>query len=124
MKKRILVVEDNQVSREQIVQRLTKEGFLVEEAEDGLIGLEKVKDHDIDLVVLDINMPVMDGIEALPLMLQSKPNLPVIIHSKYGGYKEDFQSWLAKDFINKDPQGDLTELVATINRHIYPKTFQ
>lgn len=106
------------------MQRLISEGFLVDEAENGLVGLEKAKSQPIDLVVLDLNMPEMGGLEALPLILESKPKLPVIIHSKYGTHKDDFQSWSASAFIVKNPDGDLTELVTVINQQLFPKIFQ
>ncbi len=62
--RRILLVEDNRINQEVAKALLRRAGLVVEVAEDGRIGLERVREHDYDLVLMDISMPVMDGLEA------------------------------------------------------------
>ena len=61
---RVLLVEDNDINREFAVELLHSEGLVVEEAVNGQQALEKVQQHDYDAVLMDIQMPVMDGLEA------------------------------------------------------------
>ena len=78
---RILVVDDLQDNRTLLVRRLTKQGYEVVEAENGLLALERICEQDFDLVLLDIMMPVMDGIEALKTIrtTRSPDQLPVLM---------------------------------------------
>ena len=66
--KKILVVEDEIAYLKLLNSQLTKEGYTVIEAENGKIGLEKVKSENPDLILLDIRMPVMDGLVMLDLL--------------------------------------------------------
>jgi DNA-binding response OmpR family regulator len=63
-------------------------------------------------VLLDINMPAMDGLEALSHILADRPDLPVIIHTAYAAYQDNFMSWAADSYVLKS--SDLTELKARI----------
>lgn len=65
MKKKILVVEDDQFLREFYQELLTGEGFLVDVAPDGEMGLSKMRTEELDLVLLDIMMPKKDGVQVL-----------------------------------------------------------
>ncbi|MCK5537029.1 MAG: response regulator [Bacteroidales bacterium] len=62
MEKKILVVDDSESIREILKSLLEEENFLVEVAEDGLKGLDKVKSNDYDLILTDLHMPNLDGI--------------------------------------------------------------
>ncbi|MCA9917314.1 MAG: hybrid sensor histidine kinase/response regulator [Anaerolineales bacterium] len=80
---RILVVDDNDINRDTLARRLENIGHVVVEAEDGRIALEKLTQHCIDIVLLDIMMPGLSGFELLAI-LKEQPNLrniPVIIIS-------------------------------------------
>lgn len=76
----ILVIEDNPVNMELTVDLLESYGYQVTPAEDGFIALEKVKDNYFDLILLDIQLPKMDGLEVLSRLKNndSTKNVPVI----------------------------------------------
>jgi len=67
-----------------------------------------------DIVVLDIAMPGMDGIETLGRMLSRNNQLPIILHTAYATYKDNFMTWSADAYVVKS--SDLTELKAEIER--------
>ncbi len=86
MKKQILVVDDNPDSREMLSFILTGEGFSVIAAGDGLEALDLVKEVHPDLIITDINMPNIDGIELTKkLREQFKSTLPIMVVSAFGG---------------------------------------
>jgi len=64
---KILIIEDEAAIRRVLAKILSEESdtYIVEDAEDGVIGLEKIKNNDYDLVLCDIKMPKMDGVELL-----------------------------------------------------------
>ncbi|MCS7175147.1 response regulator [Pseudothermotoga sp.] len=84
---RVLVVDDSEVLRKIVNFNLTKEGFTVEEAKDGVEALEKIKSNKPDLIVLDIMMPHLNGFEVLKRIRsdQETSNIPVIILTAKGG---------------------------------------
>ncbi len=79
--KRLLVVDDNEDNRDMLARRLRKRGFEVETAEDGLIALEMIDSSPFDLVLLDIMMPGMSGIEVLAKLRETYPRaeLPILM---------------------------------------------
>lgn len=79
----VLVVDDNEVNRDLLARRLTREGHRVELAVDGLDALAKLADGDFDLILLDIMMPGLDGYEVLERLKADEVlrNLPVILIS-------------------------------------------
>lgn len=85
--KTILVVEDNPYSREMLSHVLNGEGFSVITAEDGLQALELVKDVQPDLIITDINMPNIDGIELTKQLREQfkSTSLPIVVVSALGG---------------------------------------
>lgn len=74
--KRVLVVEDQKELREVLALELKRAGYVVMTAEDGQAGLETVKKHDFDLILLDIVMPNMDGFKTLETMRAEKKKHP------------------------------------------------
>ncbi|HBT38638.1 MAG: response regulator [Pseudothermotoga sp.] len=84
---RVLVVDDSDVLRKIVSFNLTKEGYVVEEARDGVEGLEKMKSNKPDLVILDVMMPHLNGFEVLKRMRADPEllNIPVIILTAKGG---------------------------------------
>ncbi len=106
--KRILVVDDDEAIRTLLKEELTEEGYEVITASNARDALKLVEQEQLDLVVLDIRMPGMDGLEALPRILGLKEGLPVILNTAYAQYKESFMSWAADAYVVKS--SDLTEL--------------
>jgi len=104
----LLVVDDEAHQRMLYQEELGDEGYQIVLARNGMEALEKVLEAAPDLIVLDIRMPVMDGLEALGKIIGKERNIPIIIHSAYSSYKDDFMSWSADDFVVKS--ADLTEL--------------
>jgi CheY-like chemotaxis protein len=105
--KRILVVEDNKVNQMLVVNMLKKKGMIVSAANDGLEGLEAVQMKDFDLILMDIQMPRMDGYRAVAeirrLKEPSKSTLPIIAltASAYVTEKEKAQLFGMTDHIGK-----------------------
>jgi DNA-binding NtrC family response regulator len=83
MAERILVVDDEEIIRESIAMILEKEGYKVEKAENGGIAFEKISSVSYDLVITDIEMPVMRGVELLERITQRSPQTFVIIITAY-----------------------------------------
>jgi len=111
---KILIVEDNPVLRENLVFLLTKFSFLCESAENWKVALDKVSSNKYDLIILDINMPVMNGKEFLITLRQSKKELPVIAltsDSMLQDKLEMFELWV-DDYITKP--FEIEELVVRI----------
>ena len=102
--KRIFVVDDSFFMREMLKDILTKASFeIVGEAADGLEALEKLRDVDTDIVILDIAMEHMNGLETLQRLREIKPEIKVIMCSAMGQkpiVKEALENG-AKDFIIK-----------------------
>ena len=113
MKKiRILVVDDEENIRLLFKEELEEENYLVEVASNGYDALEKFKKSHFDLVVMDIKMPGMDGIQALNEIKNINKDQPVILCSAYGEFKQDFSSWVSDGYIVKS--ADTGELKQTI----------
>ena len=112
--KNVLVVEDEDSLRLLYKQELTKEGFNIITVDSGEDAINKVDTSEIDLVVLDIRLSGMNGLEALEGMLTKRRNLKVIINTAYTTYKDDFSSWLADAYLIKS--SDLSELKTTIHK--------
>ncbi|MBW1838585.1 MAG: response regulator [Deltaproteobacteria bacterium] len=104
----LLVVDDEAHQRMLYQEELSDEGYQIILARNGKEAIEKVLKIVPDLIVLDIRMPVMDGLEALGKIIGKERGIPIIIHSAYSSYKDDFMSWAADDFVVKS--ADLTEL--------------
>ena len=115
----ILLVEDDKDQRLLYEQELGFEGYEIVTAADGKDALIKVQEQLFDLVVMDINLPMMDGIETMGRILSKHKNIPIIINTAYSSYKDNFMTWAADAFIVKS--SDLTELKNKIKEIITNK---
>ena len=106
--KTILVVDDDEAIRTLLQEELEEEGYKVLIATNARDALKMVAAEALDLVILDIRMPGMDGLEALPRILGIKEGLPVIMNTAYSQYQDSFMSWAADAYVVKS--SDLTEL--------------
>ena len=105
---RILIIEDKPNQRALYSDELTDEGYDVVCAEDGPQALELYKRQRPDLVVTDILLPGMTGIEVMERLLAADPHLPIIIYSAYSSPSRDFMAGLARAYVVKS--GDMEEL--------------
>ncbi len=113
---KILIIEDEPAIRRVLTKILSEENsnYLVDEAEDGLTGTEKIKNEEYDLVLCDIKMPKMDGIEVLEAIKKIKPEVPFVMISGHGDLDTAVNSMRlgAFDYISKPP--DLNRLLNTV----------
>lgn len=113
---KILIIEDEAAIRRVLVKILSEESdtYSVEEAEDGLVGIEKIKKEDYDLVLCDIKMPKMDGVEVLEAVKKIKPETPMVMISGHGDLDTAVNTMRlgAFDYISKPP--DLNRLLNTV----------
>lgn len=108
----VLVVEDDTNQRLLYEEELAEEGYQVISAPDGRQALQTLRENAPDLIVLDINMPVMDGLDTLSQIMEINSSVPVVINTAYVSYKESFTSWSADAYVVKS--SDLSELKQTI----------
>lgn len=118
MKRKVLVVDDEENIRLLFKEELEEEGYEVDTASNGLEALEKVKAASFDVIVLDIKMPVMDGIQALNAIKNMNKDQPVILCSAYGEFKQDLSSWVSDGYVVKS--ADTRELKETIKEILGP----
>ncbi|MGZ0016346.1 sigma-54-dependent transcriptional regulator [Yeosuana sp. AK3] len=113
---KILIIEDEAAIRRVLVKILSEENdsYQVEEAEDGLEGVDKIKKDDFDLVLCDIKMPKMDGVEVLEAVKKIKPEIPIVMISGHGDLDTAVNTMRlgAFDYISKPP--DLNRLLNTV----------
>ena len=120
---RILIIEDEAPIRRVLTKILSEENdnYQVEEAEDGLLGIEKVKHDDYDLILCDIKMPKMDGVEVLEAVKKIKPEIPMVMISGHGDLETAINTMRlgAFDYISKPP--DLNRLLNTVRNALDKK---
>ncbi|MEK9139387.1 MAG: response regulator, partial [Bacteroidota bacterium] len=116
MAHRILVVDDEQIIRDSISFILKKEGYTIEEAANGKAALDKITEQPYDVVITDIEMPVMQGIELLERVMQISPQTIVIIITAYGSLETAIAALRAgaSDYILKPLEFD--ELLIKMKR--------
>jgi DNA-binding response OmpR family regulator len=99
--KKILIVDDEESIRILYKQELEEEGYEVLLAINAYEALEIVDKESLDLMVLDIKMPGMDGIEAMQKIVGKKNKFPIIINSAYPHFKDSFMTWVAEEYVVK-----------------------
>jgi DNA-binding response OmpR family regulator len=115
--KKILVVDDEDNIRLLYQEELRDDGydvFLAKNAEEAFTIIEQ---SPPDLITLDVKMPGMSGLDFLKKLKESKMNIPVILCSAYGTYKQDFKLWASEAYVVKS--ADLRELKMTIKEILH-----
>ena len=111
----ILVVDDEEHIRLLFKEELEDEGYAVDLASNGLEALEKLKRSVYSVIVLDIKMPGMDGIQTLAEIKKINKDQPVILCSAYGEFKQNFASWVCDGYIVKSTDtGELKEMIKRV----------
>lgn len=111
---RILIVDDEENIRLLYAEELAEEGHEVETAAGGEEALRKLAAGRYDLVTVDIKMPGMDGLELLSRIRERWLELPVVLSTAYGTFREDFASWASDAYVTKS--ADLSDLKAAIRK--------
>jgi DNA-binding NtrC family response regulator len=102
-KSTILVIDDDESMRDSCTQILTKDGFLAEIAKDGSSGLEKIKETKPDLVLIDLKMPGINGLEVLERTIEMDPNIIAVVITGYATVESAVEAMKkgAYDFLPK-----------------------
>ncbi|MFC1693222.1 response regulator [Candidatus Latescibacterota bacterium] len=117
--KKILIVDDEINQGLLYEQELSDEGYDVDVVNSGEKALNSINQSSYDLVILDIGMPDMNGLETLGRMLSVNNKIPVILNTAYPSYKDNFMSWAADAYVVKS--SDLTELKEKIRESLEKK---
>lgn len=120
---KILIIEDEAAILRVLKKIISEENdtYHVEEAEDGLVGIEMILKSDFDLVLCDIKMPKMDGVEVLEKIKKLKPEIPIVMISGHGDLDTAVNTMRlgAFDYISKPP--DLNRLLNTVRNALDKK---
>ena len=116
--KRILIADDEESLQRLYQEEFEEEGYEVILAGNGKEVLSRLEDPERipDLIIMDIRMPEMNGIDTLRIIKEKYPQLPVILCSAYSEFKQDFSVWASDDYVVKS--SDLTELKETVKKHL------
>ena len=121
---KILIIEDEAAIRRVLKKIISEENdsYHVEEAEDGLEGMELIKNNDYDLILCDIKMPKMDGVEVLEKTQKIKPEIPMLMISGHGDLDTAVNTMRmgAFDYISKPP--DLNRLLNAVRNALDKKS--
>lgn len=101
MNLRILIVDDDDALRVLYEKELARAGYDVVTVDSAQAAVETASEQSFALVILDIEMPDLSGIDMLSQLRQIEPDTPVILNTAYSTYKQDFQSWLADAYVMK-----------------------
>ena len=113
--KKILVVEDDESQRILYHDEFSEAGYEVMLAANGREALKRLDRDKPDLIILDIVMPVMDGMETLGRIIREHRDVPIILNTAYSSYKDDFMSWGADAYVVKSSDlGELKEKVREV----------
>ena len=116
--KKVLVVDDEENIRLLYKEELEDEGYEVCVAATVEEAIKLMDDEHPDLVMLDIKLPGMDGLEYLTQLKKKNDETPVILCSAYGQYKQDFRVWASDAYVVKS--ADLRELKLTVKKILNP----
>jgi len=111
---KILCVDDDSSLLFLYQEELSEEGYEVIVAGNGKEALEKYDRESPHLVILDIRMPITDGLETLNALLGRNRQLPVILNTAYSTYRDNFMTWGAEAYVIKS--SDLSKLKKKIRK--------
>ena len=114
--KKILLVDDETSIHILYREEFEDEGYEVHSAMNGEEALDMVNTIKPDLVILDINMPGMSGLDTLRRIKEDNSSLPVILNSAYPEFKQDLTSWASDEYIVKSSNQD--DLKPTVRRYL------
>ena len=112
---KILIVEDEKNLRAYYKNEFEEEGYEVLLASNGEEAVDIVEKEAPNLIILDIRMPKMDGMEVMKKVLEKHKDVPIIINSAYASYMDDFMSWAAKAYVLKS--SDISELKLKVKEY-------
>jgi len=118
----ILIIDDEKAIRKTLGEILSYEGYQIDDAENGDEGLKKIKEKNYDVVLCDIKMPKVDGLEFLEKARETNPDLPIIMISGHGTIETAVEAVKkgAFDYVAKPP--DLNRLLITIRNAMDKQT--
>ena len=99
--KTILVADDDKNLRRLYKAELEAEGYRIMLAENGLQATDIIERENPDVVVMDIRMPEVNGLEAMAKILKKNRRVPIILNSAYSYFQDDFLTWAADAYIMK-----------------------
>jgi DNA-binding response OmpR family regulator len=108
----LLIVDDEKNILKLYEKEFTSDGYKVITVSSGLEALQMLETTSVDLVVLDIRMPDINGLETLKKIMESPSKPPIILNSAYTSYKDNFLTWAAKAYVVKS--SDVSELKAKV----------
>nr|WP_320014804.1 response regulator [uncultured Desulfobacter sp.] len=116
MSEKVLIIDDEQEFTEALAERMTNRGMDVSTSSSAIEGLKNVEDKSFDVVVLDLQMPEMDGIETLKALKKKKPELQVILLTGHATVEKGIEAMKlgAMDLLEKP--ADLTTLTEKIKK--------
>ena len=116
---KVLIVDDEPHLRVLYETELRRAGYDTMTAGNAQQGLEFVETMKPDLVVLDIRMAGMDGIDALQHILERDSSIPVVLNTAFSSYRDNYLTWAADAYITKS--ADVTELLDTVEGLLNPE---
>ncbi len=112
----VLVIEDHEMTRKVFNRRLVKNGHEVIEAHNGMVGLQKLENNEVDLVIMDFMMKSMNGMQTFEKMKDIKPNVPCIMVTAYAhaGLVKQFIQEGGADFLVKPIREDFEDRISNV----------
>jgi CheY-like chemotaxis protein len=112
--RRILIVDDERHLRLLYRRELEDDGYQVVEAANAEEGIRAFEQQRPDLIVMDVRMPGMNGLEAMARILDKDRRVPIVLNTAFDSYRDDFTSWAAYAYVTKGP--DTEELRRTVRK--------
>ena len=119
---KILIIEDEKMTAEAVKEALELNGMSAEIAEDGIRGIEMVKETEYDLILRDLKMPKLSGEDVLKEVRKIRPYVLVIIYTNFSEFADikALANIGIDGYVNKGPDADLEELVEMIKAKLEP----